>query len=86
MRTFNYIVSLAIAAGAGIAIGILTAPRSGKRTRARIINELDDAKKALEESTAEQLKKTRKAIKKNVKAQINNGKEAVTHLKESVHL
>lgn len=84
MKTLKYILSIGIAAGAGLAIGILTAPRSGKRTRERLLDEFEDTKKAIDEVANKKLREARELLNKTVEKQRNNGKEAIHKLKETI--
>jgi gas vesicle protein len=84
MKNLKYIFSIAIAASAGLAIGYLTAPRSGKRTRAKLMDEFEDTKHALEDAASKKLEDAKKAISKTIEAQQNNGKEAISKLKEVI--
>lgn len=84
MKNLKYIFSIAIAASAGLAIGYLTAPRSGKRTRAKLMDEFDDAKHALEDAANKKLNEAKKALSQTIEAQQSNGKEAISKLKEVI--
>lgn len=84
MKTIKYLLTIGLAVGTGMAIGILTAPRSGKKTRARIMDEIDETKEALEDAAAKKLKEAKKQINKSVEKQLSNGKEAINKLKNEV--
>lgn len=77
MKSINYILSIGIAAGVGMAVGILTAPRSGKRTRARIKDEFEEHKSALEEAANKKLKEAKKVLNNSVEKQLKNGKTII---------
>jgi gas vesicle protein len=84
MRTFNYLVSIGIAAGAGLAIGILTAPRSGKRTRAMLRDDVDETKAALNKAANKKIKEAKKQINKSVEKQLKNGKTILDNAKKDL--
>ncbi len=56
------ILSFAIGTGVGLATGLLTAPRSGKKTREQISNEIDRQKNALEESATNKLNEAKELL------------------------
>ena len=84
MKTLKFITSLGIAAGVGLLIGMLTAPRKGNQTRIKLLNELDNTKEALELTARKKLEEAKKTIKKTVKKQQINGQEATDKIKEMV--
>ena len=83
MKSLKYFLSLGIAAGAGLAIGVLTAPRKGKHTRNRISNEINNAKDTLEEAANEKLAEAKSIIDKTIKEQKNKGAATIAKLKEA---
>lgn len=84
MKSLKYIFSITIAIAAGLAYGYLTAPRSGKRTRARLMDELDDAKHTVGDAANKKMEEAKKVIYKTIKTQQNKGKEAINKLKEVI--
>jgi gas vesicle protein len=86
MKTIKYILSIGIAAGAGMALGILTAPRSGKRTRARIKDEFEDHKSAIEDTANKKLKEAKKVLSNSVDKQLKNGKSIIDNAKKELTL
>lgn len=86
MKTIKYILSIGIAAGAGMAIGILTAPRSGKRTRARIKDEFEEHKSTLEDTANKKLKEAKKVLSNSVDRQLKNGKSIIDNAKKELTL
>jgi gas vesicle protein len=84
MKTLKYLLPIGIAAGAGLAVGVLTAPRSGRKTRERIMDEIDETKKAIEDAANKKLKEAKDRLNKSIKAHQSNGKEANSKLKEAV--
>jgi gas vesicle protein len=84
MKSIRYILSIGIAAGAGMVIGILTAPRSGKRTRARIKDEFEEHKSTLEDAANKKLKEARKLLNNSVEKQLKNGKTIIETAKKEL--
>ncbi len=84
MKTLKYILSIGIAAGAGMAIGILTAPRSGKRTRARLMDEFDETKSALEDKATKKLNEAKRMLNESVQNQLKNGKSILDSAKKEL--
>jgi gas vesicle protein len=83
------------AAGVGYAIGILSAPRSGKRTRVKLAKSANKAKidsekqlkklykelSAMVSDADKKLKKTKKEAQKSLKKQIDSAKETKQKVK-----
>jgi gas vesicle protein len=84
MKTLKLILSLGIATGAGLAIGVLTAPRKGKHTRNRIKNEIDSAKDSFENAANEKLLEAKAILNKTIENQKKNGVETAKKLKKAV--
>ena len=84
MKTLKLILSLGIATGAGLAIGVLTAPRKGKHTRKRLINDFDSAKDSLEHVANEKLLEAKSILNKTIETQKKNGVEAAKKVKNAV--
>ena len=53
MKTFNILSGILLATASGIAIGLLTAPRSGKSTRRKILLELLKQKNEIQDKVEE---------------------------------
>ena len=75
------LLSFTIGAAVGVAAGILTAPRSGKRTRVMIGGEIDRTKSALEEAAASKLNEAKEILNNTIDAQISKGKESIDKVK-----
>ncbi len=86
MKMLKYLVSLGIAAGAGMAIGILTAPRKGKHTRSKLRNDLDVAREDIETAANKKLSSAKNILNKAVEKQQKNGQVAIDKIKETVHI
>ncbi|GEM_PF-1331777 len=76
--------SFILGAGAGVAYGILTAPRSGKNTRKKIAKDVDAARKSIEKTTSKKFDETKELIRSNADKQIEKGKKALDKIKESI--
>jgi len=91
MKTVKLILSLGIAAGAGLAIGVLTAPRKGKHTRSRLKHDFEDMKDSFEEAANQKLKEAKSimnetidAQKRMVSEQFKNSKKKITDKESSL--
>ena len=84
MKTLKYVLSIGIAAGVGMAIGILTAPRSGKRTRARLMDEFEETKSSLEDKATKKLNEAKKVLNDSVQTQLKNGKSILDSAKKEL--
>ena len=67
MKKVNMLLAFAVGTGVGLATGILTAPRSGKKTREMIGNEVNDTAKNLEAAAQSKLDEARKLINNSAK-------------------
>lgn len=67
MKKVNMLLAFAVGTGVGLATGILTAPRSGKKTREMIGNEVNDTAKNLEAAAQSKLDEARKLINDSAK-------------------
>lgn len=86
MKSLRNILALGLAAVAGYGIGLLTAPRSGKRTRNKIMDEFDETKGLIEDAASKKLKEAKKILNETVDATKEDGKKAINKLKEKAHL
>lgn len=86
MKTLKFLVALGIAAGAGMAIGILTAPKKGKHMRAKLRHDLVTAKDELESAANKKLASAKKILNRAVEKQQENGRVAMDKIKETVHI
>lgn len=77
---------MGIAAAAGFGIGLLTAPRSGKRTRAKLMDDFDETKGAIEDVATKKLKEAKKILNETVNTTKEDSKKALDLLKEKVNL
>lgn len=69
MKTLKLFLSIGIATGAGLAIGMLTAPRKGKHTRSRIKHELEDVKDSFETAANKKLKEAKSILNQSIETQ-----------------
>ncbi len=76
--TFSFLLG----AGLGVAAGILTAPKKGKRTRADISNFIDDTKSELEEMSNQKLAEAKSYLNQTVETQRKNAKKGIKKVKE----
>ena len=86
MKTLKNLLALGIAAAAGFGIGLLTAPRSGKRTRAKLMDEFEETKGVIEDAASKKLKEAKNILNETVNTTKEDGKKAIDLLKEKVHL
>ncbi|NJN28708.1 MAG: YtxH domain-containing protein [Cyclobacteriaceae bacterium] len=86
MKTVKFLLSLGFAAGVGMAIGIVTAPRSGKRTRARLTEEYEDAKSHLEDAANKKIKEAKAILNKTMEKQSEKSKDAMSKLREAIKI
>ena len=82
MNTSKTILTFLLGAGVGVATGILTAPRSGKKTREKISNDLEDKKNELESIANHKLEEAKSFLNYKVEKQTENGKKALDKVKE----
>lgn len=69
-----------------MAVGIMTAPRSGKRTRARLAEDYEEVKGSLEEAAYKKMKEAKAILNKTVDAQSEKGKDAISKLREAIKM
>lgn len=80
MSKGKFALGAIIGAAAGVVAGILTAPKSGKETRADLKAKADELKSDAEKTAADVKKKGEKVYKdarKNVESIVNEGKKTV---------
>lgn len=78
------ILSFTIGAAVGVAAGMLTAPRSGKRTRVILGSEFDRTKTALEEAATSKLNEAKEILNSTIDTQLAKGKEGIEKVKKMV--
>lgn len=83
-NTTKTILSFAIGTGVGLATGILTAPRSGKKTREKIGDEFDKQKQALEEAATSKLNEAKDLLNSTLEKQLDKGKNSIEKVKKMV--
>lgn len=67
MKALRIISTLIIGAGAGLAAGYLTAPRSGKESREKLVDESKEYKEALEKAATQKLAEAKSILNKTIK-------------------
>ena len=75
---------MGIAAGVGIAIGMLTAPRKGKQTRAKFPKDFDRQKDSLEMAANRKLEEAKSIFAKTIEVQKQNGVSGTKKFKTAV--
>lgn len=86
MKALKFIATFVIGAGAGIAAGYLTAPRSGKATRGKLVEESQDYKDALEKAATQKLAEAKSMLNKTIKEKSAQGKEMLDKVAEKAVL
>jgi gas vesicle protein len=91
MKALKTILSIGLAAGAGLAIGLLTAPRKGKHTRTRLKHGLEDAKDNLEDAANMKLDEARAILNETIQTrkstvldQLKNAKNSASKVKSKL--
>ncbi len=84
MKTFKYILTIGIATGVGAVLGILTAPRSGRRTRARLMDDFEESRLALSDAANKKLKEAKKIVNDSMERHIDHGKQLLNKGKELI--
>lgn len=77
MKALKLISTFIIGAGAGLAAGYLTAPRSGKDTREKLVDESKEYKDALEKAATEKLAEAKSILNKTIKEKSSQGKQLI---------
>ncbi len=86
MNTFKIFLAFVIGTGAGLLTGILTAPRSGKKTRKMIVDEVDSTKKSLEDMAHKRLEEAKDLLNRTVEKPMEMGNKTVKKVKEALHV
>ena len=86
MRTFKIFLAFVLGTGAGWLAGILTAPRSGKRTRKKIVNEVDSTRKSLEDTASQKLQEAKDYLTDAVEKPLEKSKDVIDKVKKTVHV
>lgn len=86
MNTLKTIIATSLGLATGAAIGLLTAPRSGKRTRKLIKNEVNSQVLKLEEEAEKQVADLKESYSKGMKKYSETGKEVLEKAKQAVAL
>ncbi|MEM7110314.1 MAG: YtxH domain-containing protein [Bacteroidota bacterium] len=84
MSTLKIVTSTSIGLAAGLAVGFLTAPRSGKKTRKMISNEVDAQMKSLGHELDKKVDEVKKNYNNQVERITDNGKSTLERAKELV--
>jgi len=84
MSKLSNVFMFAVGAGLGMAAGLLTAPRSGKKTRKQLIHEFEVARDALEERAAEKIDEAKRYINDQVTHKAKSSKEIIDKAKENL--
>lgn len=75
MKALKIISTFIIGAGAGLAAGYFTAPRSGKESREKLVDESKEYKDALEKAATEKLAEAKNILNKTIKEKSAQGKQ-----------
>ena len=84
MNIVKSILTIGIAAGVGIATGMLIAPRKGKQTRAKLLKDFDRQKDSLELAANRKLEEAKSILAKTIEVQKKNGVSATKKVKTAV--
>ncbi len=84
MKVLKMIMYFLLGAGAGLTAGYLTAPNSGKKTRKKLVNEIESQKENMEEIANRKLEEAKEILNKTVKKQAENSKRLIDNLAETV--
>lgn len=82
MKALKIISTFIIGAGAGLAAGYLTAPRSGKDTRDKLVEESQEYKDALEKAATQKLAEAKSILNKTIKEKSAQGKQMLDKVAE----
>ena len=84
MNALKVITSASIGLTAGLALGYLTAPRSGKKTRKIITDEVDSQVKSLSKEVDKRISSAKESYNDQVDKIADNGKTTLERAKELV--
>ena len=84
MNSLKVITSASIGLAAGLALGYLTAPRSGKKTRKMITNEVDSQMKSLGKEVDKRIANVKESYNDQVEKITDNGKSTLERAKELI--
>ncbi len=83
MKALKMIFALIMGIGAGLGIGMLTAPRSGKRTRDKMMKDFNTKKNEWEKIATKKLDEAKEILNDSVKKQTEAGKKAIEDMKKA---
>lgn len=83
MSKYKQALSFIVGAGAGLITGLLTAPRSGKKTRQKLANDLDEFKHNVEKTTNRKLEEAKEILNDQVDKQVKKGKATVDKMRKA---
>lgn len=86
MNTVQTIITASIGLAAGATIGMLAAPRSGKKTRKMINDEFNSRMNRIENEAEKKVAELKKAYNEGVRSYTKNGKELLDKTRETVTL
>lgn len=86
MNTLKTIALTSLGIAVGAALGLLTAPRSGKKTRKLIADEFDSQLRMVENTAEKKLNELKKAYNENLEQYAETGKSVLERAKETVNL
>lgn len=82
MKTIKLVATFVLGAGSGLLAGYLTAPRKGKETRGKIVDESKAYKEALEKAATQKLEEARQILNKTIEEKKNLGKQVLDKVAE----
>lgn len=85
MSNFKTVFSFMAGALAGITVGLLTAPRSGKKTRKVLAKEIEHGKEIAEQTLDKNIAELKKEYSKNIDKYAEQGKTYIDQVKDMVH-
>ncbi len=86
MNTLKTVIATSLGLATGAAIGLLTAPRSGKKTRKMITDEVNTQVNKIESEVEKKTAELKHAYNSGVKEYTKSGKEFLDRTKETVSL
>ncbi len=84
MNAFKITLSFVLGAAAGVATGLLMAPKSGKQTRKQLSKEYDSMVDSLEDAANSKLKEAKTLLNETVARQAKQGKSMIDTMKEKI--